>query len=187
LLDERRLKEKFSPPIVGNDLCLELASVQRFFKDIHTAQLYYDFFEQEFTVEKGYRECFSGFCEYLNLRYRSMKHMAEELLDTLDYHICFAMVEMCDKKVVADRVSIYAHMCGLSYHFLSNRLNSPEYSYSTCILALLMVNCCATREERREFIEYLWSSEWELSNGENGATIDTVLRACILTEDGVEM
>jgi hypothetical protein len=95
------------------------------------------------------------------------------------------MTEFCDNEVVADRVSIHGHIFKLPYQLLSNRLDSPEFSYSTCILAMLMANC-ATRVQRRGIIDFLWSQAWErrLPEDEAGDTLDNFLMARVFKRVG---
>jgi hypothetical protein len=70
----------------------------------------------------------------------------------------YQLTEECDNLVVADRLSIIGNICQLPYRFLSNRLDSPEYSYSTCLLALYLANFHPTRVDRVEHIrQYAWT------------------------------
>jgi hypothetical protein len=77
LPDEESLKEKFRPPLVGNDLCIELASIQRLWA---SRDLFADFYNEEFSVEKGYRDGFQGLWVMAPARYCSTKYMDEERL-----------------------------------------------------------------------------------------------------------
>jgi hypothetical protein len=75
LSDEERLKEKFQPPLVGNDLCIELASIQRLWA---SRDLFADFYNEKFSVEKGYRDGFQGLGVMAHARYFSTKYIDEE-------------------------------------------------------------------------------------------------------------
>jgi hypothetical protein len=181
LSDKERWKEKFQSPLVGNDLCIELASIQRLWA---SRDLFTDFYNEEFSVEKGYRDGFQGLWVMAQARYCSTKYMDEDC-PWESYSTCFTITELYDNAVVADRISIYGHICKLPYQLLSNRLDSPEFSYSTCVLAMLMANC-ATRAQRRGTIDFLWSEAWQKTPPENedGNTLNNFLVARVFKRVG---
>jgi hypothetical protein len=67
--DKGKLKEKFRPPIVGNDLCADLASIQRHWSN---KELFSDFYNIEFSVEKGYSDGFQGLWVLIHARFCSL-------------------------------------------------------------------------------------------------------------------
>ncbi|RII19114.1 hypothetical protein CUC08_Gglean001777 [Alternaria sp. MG1] len=56
------------------------------------------------------------------------------------YDILFYMLEGCDNLICSDRLTIFANACGFRYKLNSTLLNDAEYSYSTCMIALMMAN-----------------------------------------------
>ncbi|OAG03238.1 uncharacterized protein CC84DRAFT_963665 [Paraphaeosphaeria sporulosa] len=89
-------------------------------------------------------------------------------------HGAFAMLEICDNLVVADRISIFGNLCELPYRLLSNRLNDPQYSYSTCLLALLLANFFPGPQQRAEAIKRY---AWHIRDHTLGSTLETELFA----------
>ncbi|KAF2868354.1 heterokaryon incompatibility protein-domain-containing protein [Massariosphaeria phaeospora] len=55
-------------------------------------------------------------------------------------HEVFGDMEKCDNSVTADRLAIFANISGLKIKLNSTALTTPEFSYSTCILALVLAN-----------------------------------------------
>jgi metal-sulfur cluster biosynthetic enzyme len=49
-------------------------------------------------------------------------------------------MERCGSLICSDRLTIYANVCGFRYKLNSTILNDIRYSYSTCMLALIMPN-----------------------------------------------
>lgn len=58
----------------------------------------------------------------------------------LTYSLQFELMEKCDNLVCSDRLTIFANVCRYRYKLNSTMLNDARYSYSTCILALVMAN-----------------------------------------------
>ncbi|KAF2012845.1 hypothetical protein BU24DRAFT_425451 [Aaosphaeria arxii CBS 175.79] len=58
----------------------------------------------------------------------------------LFYAEAFHGTERCDNDIVADRVAIFSNVCRFRWSLQSTLLRNPEISYSTCILALLILN-----------------------------------------------
>jgi hypothetical protein len=56
------------------------------------------------------------------------------------YGLLFEVMERCDNLVCSDRLTILANVCSYRYKLNSTILNDAKYSYSTCILALIMAN-----------------------------------------------
>ncbi|CAN9430193.1 unnamed protein product [Alternaria alternata] len=52
----------------------------------------------------------------------------------------FRAMERCDNSICSDRLTIYANVCGFRYKLNSTILNDIKYSYSTCMLALIVAN-----------------------------------------------
>ncbi|OAG01914.1 uncharacterized protein CC84DRAFT_1261975 [Paraphaeosphaeria sporulosa] len=52
----------------------------------------------------------------------------------------FLDMEACDNAIVADRVSIFANVCQLGWTLPTVKLREENLSYSTCILALLLLD-----------------------------------------------
>lgn len=88
-----------------------------------------------------------------------------------DHHLihgAFGMLEKCENRVVADRISIFGNICDFPYRLLSNRLDHPEYSCSTCVMALLLANFYPTPKQRAEAIDrFAWHTKhhniWSMS------------------------
>jgi hypothetical protein len=49
-------------------------------------------------------------------------------------------MERCDNLICSDRLTIFANVCSFRYKLNSTVLNDVKYSYSTCMLALIMAN-----------------------------------------------
>jgi hypothetical protein len=64
----------------------------------------------------------------------------EGLLGHLAHWLLFTSMERCDNLICSDRLTIYANVCGFRYKLDSTILNDVKYSYSTCMLALIMAN-----------------------------------------------
>ncbi|CAN9428902.1 unnamed protein product [Alternaria sp. RS040] len=64
----------------------------------------------------------------------------EDTSEPLVYWLLFTSMEMCDNLICSDRLTIYANVCSFRFKLNSTILNDAKYSYSTCMLALLMVN-----------------------------------------------
>ncbi|CAN9177177.1 unnamed protein product [Alternaria alternata] len=58
----------------------------------------------------------------------------------LGHWLLFKAIERCDNLICSDRLTIYANVCGFRYKLNSTILNDVKYSYSTCMLALIMAN-----------------------------------------------
>ncbi|RYN75423.1 hypothetical protein AA0117_g6318 [Alternaria alternata] len=56
------------------------------------------------------------------------------------YLLLFVTMERCDNLVCSDRLTIFANVCSFPYKLDSTILNDAKYSYSTCMMALMMVN-----------------------------------------------
>jgi hypothetical protein len=54
--------------------------------------------------------------------------------------LLFRAMERCDNLICSDRLTIYANVCSFRYKLNSTILNDIKYSYSTCLLALVMAN-----------------------------------------------
>jgi hypothetical protein len=52
----------------------------------------------------------------------------------------FSTMERCDNLICSDRLTIFANVCSFRYKLNSTVLNDVKYSYSTCMLALIMAN-----------------------------------------------
>jgi hypothetical protein len=52
----------------------------------------------------------------------------------------FELLEKCDIYLFSDRLTIFANICNYRCKLNSTLLNNEKYSYSTCILALIMAN-----------------------------------------------
>jgi hypothetical protein len=52
----------------------------------------------------------------------------------------FRTMERCDNLICSDRLTIYANVCSFRYKLNSTILNDIKYSYSTCMLALIVAN-----------------------------------------------
>jgi hypothetical protein len=59
---------------------------------------------------------------------------------SLVYRLLFREMERCDNLICSDRLTIYANVCGFRYKLNSTILNDVKYSYSACILALIVAN-----------------------------------------------
>jgi hypothetical protein len=64
----------------------------------------------------------------------------------------FSTFQSCQNSVLADRISIIGNACMLPWRLLSNRLNRAEFSYSTCIFALLLANRFPLADDWRKAI-----------------------------------
>lgn len=64
----------------------------------------------------------------------------------------FSMFESCQNMVLSDRISIVGNACLLPWRLNSNLLNDAQFSYSTCIFALLLANRFPKSEDRRKAI-----------------------------------
>jgi hypothetical protein len=56
------------------------------------------------------------------------------------YLLLFRTMERCDNLICSDRLTIFANVCGFRYKLDFTVLNDVKYSYSTCMLALIMAN-----------------------------------------------
>ena len=56
------------------------------------------------------------------------------------HSILFGMMEKCDNLICSDRLTIFANACGFRHKLNSTILNDVKYSYSTCMIALIMAN-----------------------------------------------
>ncbi|KAF7672944.1 hypothetical protein GT037_008895 [Alternaria burnsii] len=54
--------------------------------------------------------------------------------------LLFRAMERCDSLICSDRLTIFANVCSFRYKLNSTVLNDAKYSYSTCMLALIMAN-----------------------------------------------
>ena len=59
---------------------------------------------------------------------------------SLVHWLLFRAMERCDNLICSDRLTIYANVCSFRYKLNSTILNDIKYSYSTCLLALVMAN-----------------------------------------------
>ena len=56
------------------------------------------------------------------------------------YFVLFMMMERCDNLVCSDRLTIFANVCSFRYKLNSTILNDAKYSYSTCMIVLIIAN-----------------------------------------------
>jgi hypothetical protein len=58
----------------------------------------------------------------------------------LAHWLLFRSMEICDNLICSDRLTIYANVCDFRYKLDSTILNDVKYSYTTCMLTLIMTN-----------------------------------------------
>lgn len=90
------------------------------------------------------------------------------------------MMERCDNLVVSDRVSIFGNICDFPGRLLSNRIDNERFSYSTSLLALLLVNFYPTPEQRAEAVAKI---AWHIRDHTLASVLETELftdTSCIL-------
>lgn len=63
-------------------------------------------------------------------------------------HVAFDFVEMCDISIFADKLAIYGNIYDMPYQLKTTLLRKSEYSYSTCLLVLVMASIWPGKEER---------------------------------------
>lgn len=59
----------------------------------------------------------------------------------------FSDMEACDNAVVADRIPIFANVCQLGWTLSTVQLRNKKISYSTCILALLLLDVLKVHDQ----------------------------------------
>lgn len=64
----------------------------------------------------------------------------------------FEVSEDCDNSITSDRLAILANVCLLNQKLNSTLLNRPDYSYSTCLLVLMIANHCYS-DDIEDFFE----------------------------------
>jgi hypothetical protein len=84
----------------------------------------------------------------------SEKHM---IVGLFGFCITFELLQACQNLVVADRVAIFGHVCRLQYRLVSTMLNSVKYSFTVCIIALILGNAHEERTKRFELIMKMWN------------------------------
>ncbi|CAN9343815.1 unnamed protein product [Alternaria alternata] len=68
----------------------------------------------------------------------------------------FRAVQDCENLVVADRIAIFGHVCDFQYRLVSNILHSVRFSFSACVIALLLANVHVDRGRRFELVKSAW-------------------------------
>ena len=76
----------------------------------------------------------------------------------------FSAMEACDNAVVADRVSIFANVCLFWWMLNTVRYRKEKMSYSTCVLALLILKILKGHNSATK--ERLVKRLMEMNNGE---------------------
>ncbi len=65
-------------------------------------------------------------------------------------------IQDCENLVVADRIAILGHACQFRYRVVSNILNHDEYSFSACVIALIVGNINFTRADSLVLLKETW-------------------------------
>jgi hypothetical protein len=80
----------------------------------------------------------------------------------------FSDMEACDNALVSDRVSIFANVCQFDWTLQTVRFREEKISYSTCILALLLLNVLKVRDP---------SAKMELAERAMGQSVGGFIRS----------
>ncbi|KAJ4304539.1 hypothetical protein N0V90_000065 [Kalmusia sp. IMI 367209] len=97
----------------------------------------------------------------------------------------YRYMEKCDNLVVSDRLAIFANICGFEWKLKSTLLDTSQWSYSTCLLVLLVANTWPSKADRdiiyRKYLLKIWNGETWKSSSEPDA--GTFMDAFVLPEN----
>ncbi|KAI0438174.1 hypothetical protein F4803DRAFT_111579 [Xylaria telfairii] len=81
-----------------------------------------------------------------------------QLLNVSQITKILLQIEQCDNAVLSDRLLILGYLCGFSRRLKTTELNHPRFSYSTCVLVLLLANGWLLDVIRVNGVDCLWKS-----------------------------
>ncbi|KAJ4368042.1 hypothetical protein N0V83_006397 [Neocucurbitaria cava] len=150
------IPDVFNPLIIGNDLCLPTTKIGHRLDDLGYGPFGVRL-KTNWHAKKGWTRPFSLNMKnlYLWLGWNHDSNMLlnyDKLSEASEWHGYFKVIlstmEECDNLIVADRISILGNITQVENRFLSNRLDSSMYSFSTCVLALILANHLPDAVER---------------------------------------
>ena len=146
--------------IVGNDVCINLDRIEsRFSKDHVQKMLAVDRAFKELTEFDGANPMVERPLETVQKFFVSSYSVSGS--DITSMTDAALLLEYCDNLVPADRLTIYGQVLQLPYRLNSRKLDSEEYDYSTCVIALMLGNFCNSHSERWKLIWCMWMVEDE--------------------------
>lgn len=178
-----RISSYFAHYLIGDDFCLPINEVGRLLKRI-LEEPFASAIADQWGSNSGLslEDAVSHLGVWFNNAGQTPEATANMVWDE-DRHLihgAFAMMERCDNLVVSDRVSIFGNICDFPGRLLSNRIDNERFSYSTSLLALLLVNFYPTPEQRAEAVAKI---AWHIRDHTLASVLETELftdTSCIL-------
>ena len=178
-----RIISYFSQYVLGDDFCLPMQQVGKLLNRI-LQEPFASALTDRWESNSGMS--FEDAVTHLGIWFNNPGQTPEDTVNMVwdeDRHLIhgtFAMMEKCNNLVVADRISIFGNICDFPKKLLSNRIDDKRFSYSTSILALLLVNFYPTPEQRAEAIAKI---AWHIRDHTLASVLETELftdTSCIL-------
>ncbi|KAK1981454.1 hypothetical protein LZ30DRAFT_719978 [Colletotrichum cereale] len=113
--------------------------------------------------QEGSQQALGGiinrFAQLLSTKYSAHSDTPPWLQPLTFEHITkiFWDVEKCDNTVLSDKLLIMSYLCGFSIRFNRKSMNNYEYSYSTGVLVLLLLNGWLPRRCWRTDALFIWN------------------------------
>jgi hypothetical protein len=136
---------KLSQPLrvhtISTDLCFNVAHFDRLM-EMHRVDVFYH----------GY-----GFMSLVDNIHMNYTISWDRATSQYGCYPILRAIQDCENLVVADRIAIFGHVCGYQYRLVSSVLNSARFSFSACVIALLLANVYVDRGRRLELLKFVWN------------------------------
>ena len=139
--ESTKLSQSLRVHTIGTDLCFDVAHFNRLMKMHHEDVFFH-----------GYG--FMPLVDNIQMKYDISWDRAT---DNYDCYPILRAIQDCENLVVADRIAIFGHVCGYQYRLVSSVLNSARFSFSACVIALLLANVYVDRGRRLELLKFVWN------------------------------
>ncbi|KAF2118177.1 heterokaryon incompatibility protein-domain-containing protein [Lophiotrema nucula] len=147
----------FKPVVIGNDVCFNMLWLHIVIKSDPCSQ---QLGCKENWIGSGTYELHQTqktlITHFIQSDRNALWRLSRSTLMNERYRDMYRMMDRSSNLKTADRLSIYANACHLDYRVLSNRLDKPQFSYSTCFLALLLAHIHPNGDQRRKRISDHW-------------------------------
>ena len=152
--------DRMTTDLVGNDLCLLLDKILARLSYHHIEAMLKIYNEYAKLSESDRFPSFDGLHRQRQTQKFFVNSYSVSKSDLRDLVNASLALEGCENLVAADRLAIYGHVLRLPYRFYSNKLDSLEFDYSTCVIALMLANFCdSSCNKRLEIIQNIWDMD----------------------------